>query len=74
MPRIILFDGPPSPDGPSFIEAENGRGKSINIGNWVPRVDGLWELQIKDKTPGCIWFMAGMVAGLIVTVAMFNWS
>ncbi len=43
----ILFDGPPSHVSGRFIEVENDAGKSINVGEWKERPDGLWELIIE---------------------------
>lgn len=42
----IVFDGPPGPDGPRLIEAENAAGQSVNAGEWRERPDGYWELVI----------------------------
>jgi hypothetical protein len=42
----IVFDGPPGPDGPRFIEVEDEAGKSIRYGEWVQRPDGYWALRI----------------------------
>jgi hypothetical protein len=36
----IVFDRPPSPELPRFVEVENQNGRSINVGNWVQRPDG----------------------------------
>ena len=47
----IVFDGPPAPDGPRFIEVETPDGKSINAGEWHCRPDGLWELRIDTRAP-----------------------
>lgn len=44
--RHIVFDGPPSHDGPRFIEVETPDGKSVNAGEWRERPDGYWELVI----------------------------
>jgi hypothetical protein len=43
---VLVFDGPPGPEGPRFIEAEDGRGNSINAGWWREREDGNWELAV----------------------------
>ena len=43
----ILFDGPPSSLSGRFVEVETDDGKSINIGEWVEREDGLWALRIE---------------------------
>lgn len=42
----IVFDGPPDRDGPRFIEVEDETGKSIEIGEWIERGNGLWALRI----------------------------
>jgi len=44
--RHIVFDGPPSHDGPRFVEVETPEGKSVNAGEWRERPDGYWELVI----------------------------
>jgi hypothetical protein len=43
----IVFDGPPGPDGPRFVEVERD-GASISFGEWVKRDDGFWALRIPD--------------------------
>lgn len=43
----IVFDGPPSHQGPRFIEVEDVQGNSISIGHWVWRPDGFWVLRLK---------------------------
>ena len=42
----IVFDGPPSHESGRFVEVEDAQGRSINIGEWKERDDGLWELRI----------------------------
>lgn len=42
----IVFDGPPSPDSGRFVEVEDASGRSVRIGAWRERADGLWELVI----------------------------
>jgi hypothetical protein len=42
----IVFDGAPGPDAPRFVEVEDANGKSIKLGEWVPRPDGYWALRI----------------------------
>ena len=42
----IVFDAFPGPDGCRFIEVENEHGKSIKVGEWVSRPDGLVALVI----------------------------
>lgn len=49
LPSIyVVFDGPPGPEGPRFVEVEDSGGRSISIGEWVTRPDGLWALRIPD--------------------------
>lgn len=43
----IVFDGPPGPESGHFVEVERD-GKSISIGEWIQRDDGLWALRIPD--------------------------
>ena len=43
----VVFDGPPGPESGRFVEVERD-GKSISIGEWVQREDGLWALRIPD--------------------------
>ena len=43
----IVFDGPPGPESGRFVEVERD-GKSIRLGEWVQRRDGLWALRIPD--------------------------
>ncbi len=45
----LVFDGPPDMSGTRLIEVEDQAGKSINIGQWIQRPDGLWALRIKLK-------------------------
>jgi hypothetical protein len=42
----IIFDGPPGPEGPRFIEVENDSGRSIRVGEWQERTNGCWALRI----------------------------
>lgn len=42
----FVFDGPPGPDGPRFIEVEDGYGNSLNVGEWMERSDGYWVLRL----------------------------
>jgi hypothetical protein len=45
----IVFDGPPGPQAPRFVEVEDDEGRSIRYGVWVQRDDGTWVLQV----PAC---------------------
>ena len=54
----IVFDGPPDNEGGRFVEVENDKGESINIGKWGKRDDGYWVLRIAQlpeirETGGC---------------------
>lgn len=42
----FVFDGPPGPEGPRFVEVENEEGKSIRVGRWLERDDGFWVIRI----------------------------
>jgi hypothetical protein len=44
----VVFDGPPGPDGPRFVEVETPDGKSARRGEWLQREDGYWVLRIED--------------------------
>lgn len=47
----IVFTAPPGPGGECvFVEVENGRGKSVNIGEWVKREDGLYALRLTPES------------------------
>lgn len=47
----LVFDGPPGPEGPRFIEAERaGDGTSVSVGEW--RQDGVhWKLRVRVVLP-----------------------
>ena len=47
----IIFDKRPGPDC-QFVEVENDKGKSITIGEWKERPDGLWALRIEERELG----------------------
>lgn len=54
VPSIVnfVFDGPPGPEGPRFIETELLDGTGVGVGTWMQREsDGCWVLQI-DPTEG----------------------
>ncbi len=44
----LVFDGPPGPEGPRFIEAERKDGTSISVGQWIesPGTNGWWRLRL----------------------------
>ena len=46
----ILFDGPPGPEGPRFIEVESPPGHSINFGEWVEREGALWAIRFQNES------------------------
>ena len=43
----IVFDSPQGPGPVRGVEIENGNGKSINVGKWEKRDDGMWMLTIE---------------------------
>jgi hypothetical protein len=45
----IVFDGPPDPEPPGFVEVEDDEGRSIRYGQWIQRDDGEWALRM----PAC---------------------
>lgn len=45
-PINIIFDGPPSHESGRFVEVETDDGKSVSVGEWVERPDGMWALRI----------------------------
>lgn len=45
----FVFDGPPGPESPGFVEVENEDGKSVSVGEWVEREDGYWCLRIEPE-------------------------
>lgn len=45
----IVFDGPPGHEGGRFVEVEDAAGKSIKVGEWLQRADGLWALRIPAR-------------------------
>lgn len=45
----IIFDGPPGHEGGRFIEVEDDRGYSINVGEWIEEPGGRrWALRLPD--------------------------
>lgn len=44
----VVFDGPPGPEGPRFVEVEDLTGVSIRKGRWVEDVD-FWYLVFDDR-------------------------
>ncbi len=46
QPINIIFDGPP--DAGQFVEVKTDDGKSINVGWWRKRADGMWALRITE--------------------------
>lgn len=52
----IVFDGPPGPntDGHhcNFVEVEAPDGRSVGVGEWVDRGDGMWALRLPFVLPG----------------------
>lgn len=48
----IIFDGPPGPHGPRFVEVEDDAGNSVRVGDWAEHQpegyehEGFWRLRI----------------------------
>ena len=47
----IVFDGPPSHESGRFIEVESPAGRSVSVGEWIDRGDGMWALRIPRVFP-----------------------
>lgn len=47
----IVFDGPPGHEAGRFVEVEDADGKSIRIGEWINRGNGMWALRLKEIAP-----------------------
>lgn len=45
----IVFDGPPSHESGRFVEVEESDGRSVSVGEWIDRGDGLWALRLTPK-------------------------
>lgn len=48
--RIVCDELPSADECPRFIETEDENGKSISVGTWHEREDGLWELVVVVDT------------------------
>ena len=43
----IIFERPPGPEAPRFIEVEDEEGNSVSVGEWVELKDrGYWALKL----------------------------
>lgn len=47
----VVFDGPPRHESGRFIEVEDPSGKSVSVGEWISRGNGLWALRIPRPRP-----------------------
>lgn len=51
----IVFDGPPGPNTQghhcNFVEVETPDGRSVSVGEWIDRGDGLWALRMSAEPP-----------------------
>lgn len=53
----IVFDGPPGPDSPKFVEVETEQGTSVSVGEWRKEMrgsftTGLWTFGPFYEYPG----------------------
>lgn len=48
----VVFDGPPSHESGRFVEVEDPTGKSVSVGEWIDRSNGLWALRIPRSPVG----------------------
>jgi hypothetical protein len=44
--RIVCSEPPAARGDSQFLETEDETGRSVNVGRWRERKDGLWELVI----------------------------
>lgn len=44
----IMFDSPPGPHAPLFIDVVDDAGKGINVGEWIEKEQGEWALRITE--------------------------
>lgn len=51
----IVFDGPPGPEAGRFVEVELDDGRSISVGEWIERLDGMWALRIAGRVEKANW-------------------
>lgn len=51
QPINVIFDGPPGPESGHFVEVETDDGKSLSVGEWKKRTDGLWSLRVTELPP-----------------------
>lgn len=47
----VVFDGPPGPEAGRFVEVEDMSGKSVGVGQWINRGNGMWALRIPRAHP-----------------------
>jgi len=47
----VVFDAPPGPESGRFVEVEDPAGRSIRVGEWIDRGNGLWALRIPREAP-----------------------
>lgn len=47
-PINIIFDGPPGPEPPRFVEIETDDRSLIRVGQWIKRPNGRYALRIKE--------------------------
>ena len=41
----VVFTGPPGHISGEFVEVETDDGKSVGVGEWLERADGMWSLR-----------------------------
>jgi len=46
----VVFDGPPGHEAGRFVEVEDSSGKSVRVGDWIDRGNGLWALRIPSQS------------------------
>jgi hypothetical protein len=51
----VIFDGPPEPDGPKFVEVENEWRQSINVGAWQEDVERVLDARQDGRESPFFW-------------------
>jgi hypothetical protein len=68
----IVFDGPPGPECGRFVEVETIEGRSVRVGEWIDRGNGLWALRITGSSIAAAIDRAALDGADPALVAMDN--
>jgi hypothetical protein len=45
----VVFDRPPSPEAPRFLDVEDDEERLVRFGEWLERDDGAWVLRLPNQ-------------------------